>query len=132
MALLTSQILLYLLIQALSVISPHAHTNTHTHTHSLSLSAGHMFIACLEVAVQIPRVYPSNKLLRSRFISSVHRLVECLGPALLPYLPAALEVLVTTQVRGAGSKGVYRESSASLIVVLPHAGLGSGGEPEEA
>ncbi|KAG1677608.1 hypothetical protein FOA52_010389 [Chlamydomonas sp. UWO 241] len=58
---------------------------------------GRMFTHFLEVAIQVPRAYPSNKLLRSRFISSVHRLVECLGPTLLPFLPAALEVLVLTQ-----------------------------------
>lgn len=56
-----------------------------------------MFIACFEVAIQIPRAFPSNKLLRTRFISSVHRLVECLGPTLLPYLPTALEVLVSSE-----------------------------------
>ena len=65
---------------------------------SPSPSTGRMFISCLEVAIQVPRVYPAHKVLRSRFISSVHRLVECLGSALLPLLPAALEVLVTTQV----------------------------------
>ena len=57
-----------------------------------------MFVHFLEVAIQVPRTYPNNKQLRSRFISSVHRLVECLQAALLPMLPAALEVLVTTQV----------------------------------
>ena len=57
-----------------------------------------MFIRCLEAAIQVPRVYPTHKVLRARFISSVHRMVECLTTSLLPYLPSALEVLVTTQV----------------------------------
>eukprot|EP00798_Chlamydomonas_sp_ICE-L_P025196 gene25196-10836_t len=59
---------------------------------------GAMFVRCLEASLQVPRVYPNHKLLRSRFISSVHRMVECLTTTLLPYLPAALEVLVNTQV----------------------------------
>ncbi|GAX84343.1 hypothetical protein CEUSTIGMA_g11765.t1 [Chlamydomonas eustigma] len=59
---------------------------------------GRMFMVCLETAIQVLHVYPSHKVLRNRFISSVHRLVECLGTAVLPMLPAALEALVTTQV----------------------------------
>ncbi len=56
-----------------------------------------LFVRSLEVAVAAPAAAPANKLLRSRFISFVHRMVECLGPALLPYLPPALEVLLSTQ-----------------------------------
>jgi hypothetical protein len=41
---------------------------------------------------------PRNKLLRSRFISLTHRMVETLAAAMLPCLPAALEVLMGTQV----------------------------------
>lgn len=53
-----------------------------------------MFARVLEAALAIPREYPGHALLRSRFISFLHRLVEGLQALLLPYLPAALEVLV--------------------------------------
>lgn len=56
-----------------------------------------LFVRALEVAVAAPAAAPANKPLRARFISFVHRMVECLGPALLPYLPPALEVLLSTQ-----------------------------------
>ena len=65
-----------------------------------------MFIRCLEVSLQVPRSYPCHKPLRSRFISLVHRLTECLSAGLLPYLPPALEVLINTQARAGGGGGV--------------------------
>ncbi len=37
---------------------------------------------------------PSNRALRGRVISFVHRMVECLGERLLPTLPAALAALL--------------------------------------
>lgn len=37
---------------------------------------------------------PHNRLFRARVISFLHRLVECLGPHLLPYLPGALSALM--------------------------------------
>lgn len=43
-------------------------------------------------------MFPSHKLLRGRFISFLHRLVEGLGPGILPYLHPALNVLLHTQV----------------------------------
>lgn len=46
----------------------------------------------LTSAIAIPRQLPSNKALRARFISFLHRMVEALGPSVLPYLPSALEV----------------------------------------
>mmetsp|Transcript_5354 Transcript_5354/g.11718 ORF Transcript_5354/g.11718 Transcript_5354/m.11718 type:complete len:1077 (-) Transcript_5354:655-3885(-) len=58
---------------------------------------GQMFARCLEVAIQVPKVHPTHKLLRARFISCVHRLVECLSTGLLPFLPAALEVLISSE-----------------------------------
>jgi hypothetical protein len=39
-------------------------------------------------------VLPSNRALRGRVISFVHRMVECLGERLLPTLPAALAALL--------------------------------------
>ncbi|KAG2493435.1 hypothetical protein HYH03_008254 [Edaphochlamys debaryana] len=56
-----------------------------------------LFVRALEVAVAAPAAAPANKLLRARFISFVHRMVECLSGGLLPYLPPALEVLLSTQ-----------------------------------
>jgi exportin-T len=40
------------------------------------------------------QVVPSSKVLRGRVISFLHRLVECLGDRLLPFLPAALAALL--------------------------------------
>ena len=37
---------------------------------------------------------PNDRALRTRVISFLHRLVECLGPHLLPYLPDALSALM--------------------------------------
>ena len=37
---------------------------------------------------------PENRVLRGRLISFLHRLVECLGERLLPYLPPALAALL--------------------------------------
>ena len=68
-----------------------------------------MFIRCLEVSLQVPRSYPCHKPLRSRFISLVHRLTECLSAGLLPYLPPALEVLINTQARAGGGGGSWQE-----------------------
>ena len=58
-------------------------------------------LLCVSIAPLVHWLMPSQ-VLRSRFISCVHRMVECLGASLLPMLPAALEVLLTTQVRAAG------------------------------
>lgn len=60
---------------------------------------GAMFAKSLEVGVRVLGTWPSSRMLRVRFISLLHRLVECLGMSLLPYLPPALEVLLQTQVR---------------------------------
>ena len=51
-----------------------------------------MFLSCLEAAIQVPKALPGHKQLRARFIAFVHRLVECLLAAVLPYLPMALQV----------------------------------------
>jgi hypothetical protein len=40
------------------------------------------------------KVLPGSKLLRGRVISFLHRLVECLGDRLLPFLPSALSALL--------------------------------------
>ena len=40
------------------------------------------------------QVLPENRVLRGRQISFLHRLVECLGERLLPYLPPALSALL--------------------------------------
>ncbi|KAJ9528951.1 hypothetical protein QJQ45_000515 [Haematococcus lacustris] len=55
---------------------------------------GRLFAQVLEVALAVPREFPSHRLLRARFIACVHRLVEGLQALLLPYLPATLEVLL--------------------------------------
>ncbi|GBF91404.1 exportin [Raphidocelis subcapitata] len=58
---------------------------------------GQMFLSCLEAAIQVPKALPGHKQLRARFIAFVHRLVECLLAAVLPYLPMALQVLMHGQ-----------------------------------
>ncbi|KAL4444906.1 hypothetical protein ABPG77_003956 [Micractinium sp. CCAP 211/92] len=55
---------------------------------------GALLVGVVQSAVAVPRALPSNKQLRARFISFLHRMVECLGATLLPYLPSALEVLL--------------------------------------
>ena len=44
--------------------------------------------------LQLLQVLPENRVLRGRLISFLHRLVECLGERLLPYLPPALSALL--------------------------------------
>lgn len=46
------------------------------------------------VALLVPTKLPKNKLLRARFISYLHRMVECLGGQLLPMLPQTLAALL--------------------------------------
>lgn len=41
-----------------------------------------------------PQVAPGDRALRARVISFLHRMVECLGPHLLPLLPSALAALL--------------------------------------
>lgn len=43
----------------------------------------------------MPQTLPGNKLLRARFIAFLHRMVESLMSSVLPYLPAALEALMS-------------------------------------
>ena len=45
--------------------------------------------------MSVPKAMPACKPLRSRFIALVHRLVESLLGGVLPYLPPALEALMT-------------------------------------
>lgn len=55
---------------------------------------GVLFKGSLNTVISIPRRLPSNKPLRARFISFLHRMVESLGSSVLPYLPPSLEVLL--------------------------------------
>lgn len=48
----------------------------------------------MPVALLVPTKLPKNKLLRARFISYLHRMVECLGSQLLPMLPQTLAALL--------------------------------------
>ena len=56
---------------------------------------GSMFLSCFQTAIGSLKVFPTHRLLRSRFVTSVHRLVEGLGAAMLPHLPLALETLIS-------------------------------------
>lgn len=55
---------------------------------------GALFRDALSVALQVPQRLPRNKLLRSRFISYLHRMVDALGADILYFLPAALLALL--------------------------------------
>jgi hypothetical protein len=41
------------------------------------------------VAVRVPQQLPRNKLLRRRYLSYLHRMVECLEADVVPHLPQA-------------------------------------------
>lgn len=56
--------------------------------------AGELFLEVVPVALLVPTNLPKNKLLRARFISYLHRMVECLGGQLLPLLPQTLAALL--------------------------------------
>lgn len=75
--------------------------------------AGAAFIACLEVSLAVPQTLPGNKQLRARFIAFLHRMVECLQPAVLPYLPPALEALM-----GANADALDLADVLALLVQL--------------
>lgn len=55
---------------------------------------GALFQDVLPVALLIPERVPRNKMLRARFISYLHRMVECLGAQVHPFLPQALAALL--------------------------------------
>eukprot|EP01018_Ginkgo_biloba_P004887 Gb_29796 [translate_table: standard] len=55
---------------------------------------GIMFKQTLDVLLQVLLAFPKNKLLRSKVISFLHRMVETLGTAVFPYLPRAMEQLL--------------------------------------
>ena len=40
------------------------------------------------------QAFPTDRAVRGRFISLLHRMVECLGPVALPFLPASLQALM--------------------------------------
>ena len=63
----------------------------------LLVLVNNMYEGRLEDIRRIPvhaQVLPESKALRGRVISFLHRLVECLGERLLPFLPAALSALL--------------------------------------
>lgn len=76
-----------------------------------------------------PQVLPGNKVLRGRVISFLHRLVECLGDRLLPYLPSALAALlpVTADAADVGDVSAllsqlairYKAALAPLLAKVP-------------
>eukprot|EP00892_Ulva_mutabilis_P003832 jgi/Ulvmu1/1820/UM119_0038.1 len=55
---------------------------------------GASFQDVLPVALLIPERLPRNRMLRARFISYLHRMVECLGTQLLPFLPQSMAALL--------------------------------------
>ena len=96
--------------------------------HMPLLLPGALFLKSLEVAVAIPKALPCHRQLRARFIALLHRLVECLMAHILPYLPAALEALMHSQVDAAGMVDVlnllvqlvlrFKEGLAGLMEAL--------------
>jgi len=55
---------------------------------------GAMLAGALTNVIVIPQKLPRHKLLRARFISFLHRMVETLGPGIVPFLPTVLEALL--------------------------------------
>lgn len=55
---------------------------------------GILFKQALDVLLRVLLAFPKNKLLRSKVISFLHRMVETLGSGVFPYLPAALQQLL--------------------------------------
>jgi exportin-T len=84
-----------------------------SHPLSSSLSTGAAFISCLEVSLAVPQTLPGNKQLRGRFIAFLHRMVESLMSAVLPYLPPALEALM-----GSGADVADMSDVLALMVQL--------------
>ncbi|CAL8470725.1 g10267 [Coccomyxa elongata] len=68
---------------------------------------GELLAPPLRAAILIPQVVPGNKVLRGRVISFLHRLVECLGDRLLPFLPAALAALLPVTADAADVSDVH-------------------------
>lgn len=46
------------------------------------------------MAVQIPAALPGHRGIRSRLLSFLHRMVETLGPAVLPFMPEVFNTLL--------------------------------------
>eukprot|EP00884_Botryococcus_braunii_P015515 jgi/Botrbrau1/2647/Bobra.0203s0001.1 len=55
---------------------------------------GALLAAPLDAALHIPKMLPNNKGLRGRVISYLHRMVECLGETIIPFLKPALLALL--------------------------------------
>ncbi|KAK9812733.1 hypothetical protein WJX72_002830 [[Myrmecia] bisecta] len=55
---------------------------------------GQVLADTIEPVLRVPRALAGCKAVRARFISYLHRMVECLGGGVLPHLAAALEVLL--------------------------------------
>ncbi|KAL2651855.1 hypothetical protein R1flu_019983 [Riccia fluitans] len=58
-------------------------------------SIGNMFKQTVDVVLRVLVVFPKNKVLRSRVISFLHRMVDVLGSAVFPVLPVAIQQLLT-------------------------------------
>ncbi|KAG6542252.1 hypothetical protein Mapa_016380 [Marchantia paleacea] len=57
-------------------------------------SIGNLFKQTLDVILRILVIFPKNKVLRSRVISFLHRMVDLLGSAVFPVLPVAIQQLL--------------------------------------
>ena len=71
-------------------------------------AAGALFLEAMPIALRVPQTLPRNKLLRSRFISYLHRMVECLGEDSLHFLPPALLALLHAECDAADVADVLR------------------------
>ncbi|KAL3700068.1 hypothetical protein R1sor_018090 [Riccia sorocarpa] len=58
-------------------------------------SIGNLFKQTVDVILRILVVFPKNKALRTRVISFLHRMVDVLGSAVFPVLPAAIQQLLS-------------------------------------
>eukprot|EP00898_Chlorokybus_atmophyticus_P004220 jgi/Chlat1/479/Chrsp103S00979 len=61
---------------------------------------GNLFRQALEQVLRVLQTLPQVKALRGKVISFVHRMVDCLGTSLFPYLPVAIQqLLLDSEVR---------------------------------
>jgi hypothetical protein len=80
--------------------------------------AGSLFSDVLDVALQVPQQLPRNKILRVRFLSYLHRMVECLGSCMVPFLPRAFDALLHDQC-DAGDIGDVVRLVLQLLAAFP-------------
>eukprot|EP00899_Mesostigma_viride_P013244 jgi/Mesvir1/21920/Mv01977-RA.3 len=80
---------------------------------------GQMFKEVLEVVLRALRAFPRNRVLASRATSFIHRMADCLGTAVLPFLPPLLaQLLVARPMVAPGAAGGTEDLDARSLTEL--------------